>query len=120
MSLLIDYSDGFFEATVQGELVGSLTGNATLDLASGNIFTHSPSSNVTYVFNNPPATGSGYSFTIKVSPSSSVSLTWPSSVNWTDGSAPTAPSSGSTSVISLFTTDGGTNYYAFPIGSSMS
>ena len=32
MSLVIDYSNGVFEAVPSGETVGTITGNATLDL----------------------------------------------------------------------------------------
>ena len=66
MSLVIDYSTGFFEATPTGEGVGSITGNATLDLTSGNVFSHTPTANTTFAFSNPPASGTGYDFTLKV------------------------------------------------------
>jgi 6-phosphogluconolactonase (cycloisomerase 2 family) len=66
MSLVIDYSTGFFEATPLGEGVGSISGNATLDLTSGNVFSHTPTANTTFAFSNPPASGTGYDFTLKV------------------------------------------------------
>jgi hypothetical protein len=50
----------------------------------------------TYVFSNPPATGTAYGFTLKVTPSATVTLTWPASVDWPGGTAPTAPASGAT------------------------
>jgi hypothetical protein len=66
MSLVIDYTSGFFEAASTGEGVGSITGNATLDLTSGNVFSHTPTANTTFAFSNPPASGTGYDFTLKV------------------------------------------------------
>jgi sugar lactone lactonase YvrE len=66
MSLIIDYTSGFFEAAPSGETVGTVTGNATLDLTSGNVFNHTPTANTTFVFSNPPASGTGYGFTLKV------------------------------------------------------
>ena len=66
MSLIIDYTSGFFEATPSGETVGTVTGNATLDLTSGNLFNHTPTANTTFVFSNPPTTGSAYDMTLKV------------------------------------------------------
>lgn len=66
MSLVIDYTSGFFETTPSGEGVGSITGNATLDLTSGNVFSHTPTANTTFAFSNPPASGTGYDFTLKV------------------------------------------------------
>ena len=38
----------------------------TLDLSSGNVFSHAPSSNVAYTFTNPPSSGTSYDFTLKV------------------------------------------------------
>jgi len=66
MSLVIDYSNGVFEAVPSGETVGTITGNATLDLTSGNLFNHTPTANTTFVFSNPPTTGSAYDMTLKV------------------------------------------------------
>lgn len=66
MALEIDYSSGIFEAAPSGETVGTVTGNATLDLTSGNLFNHTPTANTTFVFSNPPTTGSAYDMTLKV------------------------------------------------------
>ena len=66
MALVIDYSNGVFEAVPSGETVGTITGNATLDLTSGNLFNHTPTANTTFVFSNPPTTGSAYDMTLKV------------------------------------------------------
>ena len=66
MALVIDYSSGIFEAAPSGETVGTVTGNATLDLTSGNLFNHTPTANTTFVFSNPPTTGSAYDMTLKV------------------------------------------------------
>lgn len=66
MGVVIDYTSGFFEAAPTGETVGSITGNATLDLTSGNVFSHTPTANTTFAFSNPPASGTAYDFTLKV------------------------------------------------------
>lgn len=66
MSVVIDYTKGFFEAAPSGETVGNVTGNATLDLSSGNVFNHTPTADTTFVFSNPPATGTAYGMTLKV------------------------------------------------------
>ena len=67
MSIVIDYTKGFFEASPAGETVGDISGNATLDLSSGNVFSHTPTANTTFVFSNPPASGTAYEFTLKIS-----------------------------------------------------
>lgn len=64
MGIVIDYSSGFFEATPSGETVGSVSGNATLDLTSGNVFNHTPTANTTFVLSNPPASGTAQGFTL--------------------------------------------------------
>jgi len=118
MSIVIDYTKGFFEASPAGETVGDIC-TGTLDLSSGNVFSDAPSANVTYVFSNPPATGSAYGFTLKVTPSATVTITWPASVDWAGGTAPDAPASGATNVYSFYTQDGGTTYYGFLAGGAM-
>jgi hypothetical protein len=36
----------------------------------------------TYVFDSPPTTGTAYGFTLKVTPSGTYTVTWPTSVDW--------------------------------------
>jgi len=48
------------------EAVGTVTGNATLDLATGNSFALTPTDNVTFVFSNPPASGAAFNFSLKL------------------------------------------------------
>jgi hypothetical protein len=90
MSIVIDYTKGFFEPSPAGETVGDIT-TGTLDLSTGNVFSDAPAANVTYVFSNPPATGTAYGFTLKVTPSATVTVTWPASVDWAGGTAPDGP-----------------------------
>lgn len=106
------------DADFREETVGTIA-SSTLDLSSGNVFSDAPSANVTYVFSNPPATGTAYGFTLKVTPSATVTITWPASVDWAGGTAPTAPASGETDVFTFYTQDGGTNWYGFQAGDAM-
>jgi len=92
----------------------------TLDLSSGNVFSHAPSANVAYTFTNPPTSGTSYDFTLKVTPSATVTITWPSSVEWPSGTAPAAPASGETDVYTFFTTDNGSTYYGNQVGDAVS
>jgi hypothetical protein len=118
MSIVIDYTKGFFEPSPAGESVGTIA-SSTLDLSTGNVFSDAPSANVTYVFSNPPASGTAYGFTLKVTPSATVTITWPASVDWAGGVAPDAPASGETDVFVFYTQDGGTTYYGFQAGDAM-
>jgi len=100
------------------ETVGTIS-SSTLDLATGNVFSDAPAADVTYVFNNPPASGTAYGFTLKVTPSATITVTWPASVDWPAATAPAAPASGATSVFVFYTQDGGTTYYGFLAGEGM-
>jgi hypothetical protein len=106
------------EADLREERVGSIS-TGTLDLATGNVFSDAPSANVTYAFSNPPASGTAYGFTLKVTPSATITVDWPASVKFPDGVAPTAPASGETAVYVFYTQDGGTTYYGFVAGEAM-
>ena len=105
-------------AGVTLELVGNIS-SGTLDLSTGNVFSDAPSANATYVFSNPPASGTAYGFTLKITPSATVTITWPTSVDWPAATAPDAPASGATNVYSFYTQDGGTTYYGFLAGGAM-
>ena len=118
MSIVIDYTKGFFEPSPAGETVGDIT-SSTLDLSTGNVFSDAPATSPTYVFSNPLASGTAYGFTLKVTPSATVTVTWPASVGWAAGTAPTAPASGETNVFVFYTQDGGTTYYGFLAGGAM-
>ena len=65
MTVLIDYTKGFFETT-EGDTVGTVTGNATLDLSTGSVFSHTPTANTTFAFTNPAPSGTPSSATLKL------------------------------------------------------
>ena len=109
---------GAAEADLREERVGAVTGS-TLDLSTGTVFLSQPSANTTYDFANPPATGTAYGFTLRVAPSATITVTWPASVKWPDGTAPDAPASGATSVYVFYTHDGGATYFGFVAGEDM-
>lgn len=48
-----------------GDTVGTIT-SGDVDLSTGTVFADVPSANVTYTFSNPPAAGTGYSFTLRI------------------------------------------------------
>lgn len=99
------------------EKVGTIAGNATLDLSTGNVFSLTPSANVTFVFSNVGATE--HSFVISITPSATVTLTYPASVYWPSGTVPVAPAVGETDILEFSTTDGGTVWYGTRAGDAM-
>ena len=98
------------------------TGTVDFDLETGNVFQHTASGgNVTFTFSNPPASGKGGSFTLKwIQDSSDRTATWPSSVDWAGGTAPTLTSgSAKVDMFTFVTFDSGTNWYGFVAGQDM-
>jgi hypothetical protein len=95
----------------------------TIDLENGNVFNLTLTGNCTYTFSNPPASGSAGAFTLiqNQDGTGSRTVTWPASVEWAGGSAPTITSTASsTDVFTFITTDGGTTWYGFTGGQDFS
>jgi len=114
-------ADNLTVASVLIEQYSSLSGTApTVDLSISNNFSLTTSGNTTFTFSNPPSSGATVGFTLKITAGGTHTLTWPNSVDWAGGSAPTAPASGETDVLVFYTVDGGTTYYGFQAGNAMS
>jgi len=102
------------------ETYAALSGTSpAVNCESGNVFSLSTSGNTTFTFTNPPASGTAYGFTLKVTAGGTHTLTWPGSVDWAGGTAPDAPASGETNVLVFITHDGGTTWYGFQAGAAL-
>jgi hypothetical protein len=88
----------------------------TLDLSTGTTFSFTPSGATTVSFTNAPASGKAIGFSVEINGDGSA-ITWPSSVKWPSGVAPTATAS--KEVYAFVTTDGGTSYYGKLAGSDI-
>ena len=104
--------------TVNAVGVFATGSNATIDLTLGNVVTGTISANVTLIFANPPATGINGSFTLTLTNGAAATLTWPTSVDWAGGTAPTLTASG-VDVLTFTTNDAGTIWYGFAAGLDM-
>jgi len=100
--------------TDYAETKAAMSANA-VDLTLGNVQTYTLSGNQTLTFTNPPATGKSGSFTLMVTNGGSATLTWPGTVDWPDGSAPSLTSSG-LDVLVFTTIDAGTTWLGFTAG----
>ncbi|PIR39612.1 MAG: hypothetical protein COV35_03655 [Alphaproteobacteria bacterium CG11_big_fil_rev_8_21_14_0_20_39_49] len=102
----------------------SSSGSLTLDLENGNVFEVTLTENVTTVnLNNPPASGSGGSFTLilKQDATGGRSFTFPSSVEWSNGVSPTlSTAANAVDILTFLTIDGGTIWYGFLSGVNFS
>ena len=106
---------------LDSETITSSSNAATIDLSTGDNFVHDLTENVTYTFSNPGASGTVSAFSLKVIQGSTArTITWPSSVDWAGGTAPTlSTANNAVDVFVFFTNDGGTTYYGFTAGQAM-
>ena len=106
---LRDYSE-----TVSSPTISS--GTLVLNLETSNIFTVSLNAAITTLtISNPPASGSGGSFTlIFTADGTARAVTWPASIKWAGGTAPVITSaSGKVDSFAFFTSDGGTTWQGY-------
>jgi hypothetical protein len=115
---VVSFDNGIIE---ESTAITSSSNAATLNLQDGTNFTHTLSEDVTYTFSNPAASGRVSAFTLKVTQDSTArTITWPTTVDWKNASAPTlSTTSGAVDVFVFITYDGGTNYYGFTAGQAM-
>jgi hypothetical protein len=78
-----------------------------IDCSTGNYFTKTISANSTFTFSNPPASRA-YAFTLELTHTSGT-VTWPTSVQWSGGTAPSLTNA-KTSLFVFVTDDGGTRW----------
>jgi len=104
--------------------ITSSSGTATLNCETGNVFSLTLSENVTtFTWSNPPASGTAYGFSLKViqdAGASGYTITWPASVDFPSGTAPTLTDTASAvDQFVFYTHDGGTTWYGFTAGKDL-
>ncbi len=108
---VVSFDNGTIEESTS---VTSSSNAATLNLRDGNVFEHTLTENVTYTFSNPASSGKVSSFVLKIKQDASASgytVTFPSSVDFVGGTAPTLTATANAiDTFVIFTTDGGTIY----------
>jgi len=93
---------------------GSYRGNVVavsaldIDLSAGNYFTKSISANSTFTFSNTPASRA-FGFTLRVTVTGDIAITWPASVEFPGDEAPTLTED-KTHLFMFATDDGGTTF----------
>jgi hypothetical protein len=92
--------------------IGSIGGGSQdIDLTLGNVVSGTvDTSETTFTFSNPPATGTAGSFTLFLTNGGSQTVNWPASVDWPGGTAPTLTASG-IDILVFETLDGGTIWH---------
>jgi len=103
--------------------VTSSSNATTINCENGNAFSHTLTENTTFTFSGEPASGTAFSFSLEIIQDASASgytVTWPSSVDWPSGAAPTLTATASAKDVFVFyTRDGGTNWYGFTAGQAL-
>ena len=100
---------------VEGVAIGNAGATRTFDLTAGNFFSVTIDQASVFTFSNPPASGDFGAFVMEVTNGAAFAITWPASVDWPGGTAPTLTASGVDQLV--FTTrDGGTTYFGFVAG----
>ena len=86
-------------------------GANSVDCRLGNYFTKTITGATTFTFDNVPASGVAYGFTMEVTLNGSNAITWPGTVKWNADTAPTL-TDGKTQLFTFVTDDGGTRWRA--------
>lgn len=125
----IDAADQIVQKPVLKDVGETCVANATsgsadtIDLQDGNVHNVTLTADCTFTFSNPPASGTSGSFTLFLNQDATGSrtVTWPGSVKWAGGTAPTLTTTASRTDILVFTTiDGGTIWYGAVSGQDFS
>ena len=114
-----------FDNGVQQESTALTSGTSvTLDLNAGTVFTITLAHNIgTFTWSNPASSGYASVFSLKVTQDGTGgrTISWPASVDWASGTAPTLSSGANDVDVFVFlTVDGGTTYYGFTSGQDLS
>ena len=93
---------------------GSVSATTTLDLLDGNFFQARAAGSTTFVFANPPVSavgtgGAAGGFVLELQNGGAATVTWPTTVRWPGGTAPTLTASGF-DVFVFITDDAGANW----------
>ena len=100
---------------IEGSAIGNVGATRTFDLETANFFSATVDQASTFTFSNPPASGDFGAFVLELTNGGAFVVTWPASVDWPGGTAPTLTTSGVDQLV--FTTkDGGTTWYGFTAG----
>lgn len=105
-----------YTETKSAPMIGG--GALTFDLSVGTHFEVALNGNATVTISNPPSSSVVGAFTVKFTADGTLrTITWPGSVVWANGTAPTLTSTnGKVDIFTFLSYDGGTTWYAFTGG----
>ena len=114
-----------FQAALTEQAVSLTSGTSvTLDISAGSLFTITLAHNIgTFTWSNPASSGDVSAFVLKVTQdgTGSRTITFPTSVDFAGGTAPTlSTGAGDVDIFVFFSSDGGTTYFGSTLGLDMS
>lgn len=86
--------------------VAELISASQIDWSKGNFFYKTIAGATTFTFANMPSSGTAQFITVELT-NAGTNVSWPASVDWQDGVAPTFTASGK-DIVTFYTRDGGT------------
>ena len=101
----------FINYGLEHSALGSVSGATTINLLNGNYFSATIAGATTWTFSNPLASPNACGFVIELTGAGGSSITWPGTVRWPGGTAPTLTANATAvDVLVFITDDGGTNW----------
>lgn len=100
---------------IEGSAIGNTGATRTFDLAVANFFSATLDQNSTWTFSNPSASGDFCGFVVELTNGGAFTITYPASVDWVGGTAPTLTAAGKDLLV-FVTRDGGTTYLGLVAG----
>lgn len=92
------------------QALGSINTNTTIDWSAGSYVTATIGGALTFTFSNPAPTGKACVAYLQLTNGGSAVITWPVSVTWSGGTAPTLRASG-VDLLRFYTQDSGTTWF---------
>jgi hypothetical protein len=92
------------------QALGSINTNTTIDWSVGSYVTATIGGALTFTFSNPAPTGNACVAYLQLTNGGSAVITWPVSVTWSGGTAPTLRASG-VDLLRFYTQDNGTTWF---------
>ena len=86
---------------------GTTSGTVTLNLSNANFHFVTANGNITFAFSNWPSSGKVEHVELEITDGGAHSISWPASVKWDGGSAPSLQTSGVDTIV-FYSRDGGT------------
>jgi len=113
----LDVSDATFSTRFHENYnnIGNASGTVTINLETANNFRINRTGNITTLnISNPPNGPRAIGFTLVLEDGSggTATVSWPSTIEWANGAAPTLTASGK-DILVFYTYDGGSTYYGF-------